>query len=99
MLGLLREANGDQSTDRSYEIGAIGGCGLYQDTNEHRELLRDYPDQGFFRNPTELAIRIKEVLGNTALQQRLRTVGEKAIRKPENTYAARLQSILRWAEQ
>ena len=99
VLGLLREANGDQSTDRSYEIGAIGGCGLYQDTNEHRELLRDYPDQGFFRNPTELAIRIKEVLGNTALQQRLRTVGEKAIRKPENTYAARLQSILRWAEQ
>ena len=46
VLGLVREANGDQSTDRSYEIGAIGGCGLYQDTIEHRQLLQNYPDEG-----------------------------------------------------
>ena len=54
MLGLVRKANGDFSTDRSYEIGAIGGCGLYQDTVEHRTLLNGYPDQGFFKDPKEL---------------------------------------------
>ena len=99
VLGLLRAANGDQSTDRSYEIGAIGGCGLYQDTDEHRELLTDYPDEGFFKDPTQLAQRVEGVIGSTALQQNLRGIGLKAIRKPEHTYAARLQTIIRWAEQ
>lgn len=99
VLGLLRQANGDQSTDRSYEIGAIGGCGIYQDTHEHRKLLANYPNEGFFKNPAELADRVKEVLADTALQTHLRTLGEKAIKKYENTYAARLESILRWAEQ
>ena len=99
VLGLVRQANGDQSTDRSYEIGAIGGCGLYQDTDEHRELLHNYPEKGFFKDQAELADRVKEVLADTELQEQLKTLGEKAIRKPENTSAARLQSILRWAEQ
>lgn len=98
VLGLLRQANGDKSTDRSYEIGAIGGCGLYQDTDEHRLLLPDYPDEGFFKDPAELAERVKDVLGNPALQENLRAIGEKAIKRPENTYAARLQTILEWAK-
>jgi len=99
VLGLLRAANGDESTDRSYEIGAIGGCGLYQDTKEHRQLLLEYPEQGFFKEPTMLAQRVKDLLDDSILQQRLRSIGAEAIRRPENTYGARLQSILRWAEQ
>jgi spore maturation protein CgeB len=99
VLGLLREANGDQSTDRSYEIGAIGGCGLYQGTDEHRQLLKNYPIKGFFKNPNELADRVKEVLADPALQTELRTLGQKAVRNHENTYAARLENIVRWAEQ
>lgn len=99
VLGLLREANGDKSTDRSYEIGAIGGCGLYQDTDEHRQLLPGYPDEGFFQNPSQLARRVEDVLANTALQKTLRNLGAKAIRKPQNTYAARLKTILNWTEQ
>ena len=95
VLGLLRQANGDQSTDRSYEIGAIGGCGLYQDTEEHRQLLHNYPNEGFFKDPQELTRCVKEVIADTALQLRLRAIGEEAIRKPENTYAARLETILK----
>ena len=99
VLGLLRAANGDRSTDRSYEIGAIGGCGLYEDTDEHRQLLTGYPDEGFFKNPNELTQRVKYLLGNPSLQQYLRNAGANAIRIPENTYAARLQTILRWADR
>ena len=91
VLGLLREANGDQSTDRSYEIGAIGGCGLYQDTDEHRQLLKTTQTKDSLKNPSELANRVKEILANTALQTEMRKLGEKAIRKHENTYAARLR--------
>ena len=98
VLGLLRQANGDLSTDRSYEIGAIGGCGLYQDSPEHRALLPGYPEDGFFRTPAELRERTTALLGDPALREKLRALGAQALRRPEHTYAARLRSILDWRE-
>ena len=98
VLGLLRQANGDLSTDRSYEIGAIGGCGLYQDTSEHRTLLENYPDAGFFKDPSELRARVQTLLSDSELQQRLRQAGAVALRKAEHTYGARLQTILEWSQ-
>ena len=97
-LGILREANHDLSTMRSYEIGAIGACGLYQDTCEHRNLLTGYPDVGFFKTPKELRSRVILLLQNQALRQELRATAAKAIRKPEHTYKSRLQQILRLVE-
>ena len=99
VLGLLRQANGDLSTDRSYEIGAIGGCGLYQDSSEHRALLPQYPDEGFFSTPAQLRERVQHLLENPELRQRLRELGSQALRRPEHTYAARLQSMLKWSEE
>ena len=98
VLGLLRQANGDLSTDRSYEIGAIGGCGLYQDTSEHRTLLEDYPDAGFFKDPSELRARVQTLLSDRELQQQLREGGAVALRKAEQTYGARLRTILDWSK-
>lgn len=98
VLGLLRQANGDLSTDRSYEIGAIGGCGLYQDSSEHRELLGDYPEAGYFRNPQELRERVQEVLADPGLQKVLRQRGAEALKRPGHTYADRLRTILEWAQ-
>ena len=98
VLGLLRQANGDLSTDRSYEIGAIGGCGLYQDTSEHRTLLEDYPDTGFFKDPSELRARVQALLSDPELQKQLRQAGAKALRRPEHTYGARLRTILEWSQ-
>ena len=98
VLGLLRQANGDLSTDRSYEIGAIGACGLYQDSPEHRALLPGYPEAGFFKNPAELRERVRAVLNDPNLQNQLRQRGATALRRPENTYAARLGEMLSWAE-
>ena len=96
VLGLLRQANGDLSTDRSYEIGAIGGCGLYQDSSEHRALLRGYPDEGFFSNPEELKARVAHLLAHPDLQLQLRHLGSEALLSSEHTYGARLRSILDW---
>lgn len=94
-LGILREANKDLSTMRSYEIGAIGACGLYQDTTEHRELLKNYPDEGFFKNPEELKDRVKILLKNKSLRMELRRLGMEAIRNGKNTYEERLKEIIR----
>ena len=99
VLGLLRQSNRDLSTDRSYEIGAIGGCGIYQDSQEHRALLPDYPDVGFFSTPAQLRKNVEEILSDPDLQGRMRRLGAAALRRPEHTYAARLQTILDWARQ
>ena len=96
VLGLLRQANGDLSTDRSYEIGAIGGCGLYQDSEEHRALLPDYPDVGFFNTPAQLREHALAILADPTLQANLRQRGAAALRRPEHTYGARLRTILEW---
>lgn len=99
VLGLLREGNGDQSTDRSYEIGAIGGCGLYQDTPEHRKLLRSYPDAGFFSTPKQLRERVEALLVDPGLQKHLRSMGEAAIKSGRETYGERLKTIMKWNYQ
>ncbi|WP_010314349.1 glycosyltransferase [Synechococcus sp. CB0205] len=98
VLGLLRQANGDLSTDRSYEIGAIGGCGLYQDTSEHRALLQNYPDSGFFKDPTELRARVEALLRDPERQEQLRQGGAQTVRRPQHTYGARLRTILEWSQ-
>jgi spore maturation protein CgeB len=98
VLGLLRQANGDLSTDRSYEIGAIGGCGLYADTPEHRALLPDYPDEGFFATPAQMRANAERLLADPDLQARLRQLGARALRRPEHTYGERLRQILAWQD-
>ena len=98
VLGLLRQANGDTCTDRSFEIGAIGGCGLYQDSPVHRALLPGYPDVGFFRDPAELERHTRVLLGDGALRQRLRELGAQSLRQHRHSYTARLEAILAWAD-
>jgi hypothetical protein len=98
VLGLLRQANGDLSTDRSYEIGAIGGCGLYADTPEHRALLPAYPAVGFFSTPAQMRTHADRILADPALQSTLRDLGARALRRPEHTYGERLRQILAWQD-
>ena len=96
VLGLLRKANGDLSTDRSYEIGAIGACGLYQDSIEHRQLLPNYPEEGFFSTPAQLKARVQQILSDSTLQKELRQSGASAMASNVHTYAARLRTIMDW---
>ncbi len=92
-IGLLREGNKDKSTDRSYEIGAIGGCGIYQDTKEHRQLLYDYPEIGFFKTPQELKEKSLEIMKDRELQKILRIKAANCVRKHENTFEHRLNTL------
>ena len=71
---------------RSYEIGACGACGLYQDTSEHRKLLAGYPEEGFFRTPDELKSRVSYLLENQELRQSLRSIASRSVCKKEHTY-------------
>ena len=93
-LGIVRKRNRDQSTMRTFEIAACGGCGIYEDSSEHREILSGYPDYGFFSSPQDLAEKCKWLLENPIELEQMRQMGIKIIVKEDNTYVARLKTIL-----
>ncbi|MBF0289929.1 MAG: glycosyltransferase [SAR324 cluster bacterium] len=94
-LGLLRKRSRDDSTQRTFEIAPCGGCGIYQDTPEHRNILAGYPEYGFFSSPNDLVDKCNWLLLHPYEREEMRKLGIKLIVKEENTFAARLQTILR----
>ena len=92
-LGLLRKSNSDDSTMRTFEIPSCGGCGIYEDTPEHRDLLIDYPEYGFFNSPLDLAHKCQWLLHHPQELQEMRQKGFDLIVKYTNTYASRLEKI------
>ena len=95
-LGIVRKRNRDQSTMRTFEIATCGGCGIYEDSSEHREILSGYPDYGFFSSPEDLAEKCKWLLENPIELEQMRQMGINLIATDDNTYAARLKKILRY---
>ncbi|MBD2245417.1 glycosyltransferase [Nostoc sp. FACHB-888] len=93
-LGIVRKRNKDESTMRTFEIAACGGCGIYEDTQEHREILAGYPDYGFFSSPEDLANKCKWLLQNPIERELMRKFGMQIITKDTNTYTSRLKTIL-----
>ncbi|MEH1853879.1 MAG: glycosyltransferase [Nostoc sp.] len=93
-LGIVRKRNKDESTMRTFEIAACGGCGIYEDTQEHREILAGYPEYGFFSSPEDLANKCKWLLENPVEREEMRKLGMQIITKDTNTYTNRLKTIL-----
>ena len=55
-LCIVRRANRDDNVMRSWEIGAIGGCMIAEDTPEHRAIFgEDGEAVRYFRTPEEAA--------------------------------------------
>ena len=92
---LVRRANRDGSSMRSFEIPSCGACCVAEDTEEHREMFG--PDGGavlYFRTPEGLVRRVKEAFADPGLRERLRRNAHTAITGRPNTYADRLKTIL-----
>jgi len=94
VLGIVRKRNLDQSTMRTFEIPACGGCGIYEDTQEHREILAGYPDYGFFSSPEDLADKCQWLLEHPIEREEMRKLGIQIIVNDSNTYTSRLKTIL-----
>lgn len=94
-LCLLRKSSRDDSTQRTFEIAPCGGCGIYEDTKEHREILTGYPDYGFFTSPQDLAEKCQWLLEHPEEREQMRQLGMQLVVTESNTYTARLQQILK----
>jgi len=98
-LCLLRKRSRDDSTQRTFEIAPCGGCGIYEDTPEHRNILSDYPEYGFFSSPQDLANKCKWLLEHPKERENMRQLGIELIVKESNTYTSRLKTILEWVNK
>ena len=99
-LCLVRRANRDGHVMRSFEIAAIGGCMLAEDTSEHREIFgNDEECVYYFRTPAEAAARARMLLDNADERQRLGRAMRTRILSERHTYTDRLKSMLDVAEQ
>lgn len=95
-LCLVRRANRDGHVMRSFEIAAIGGCMLAEDTTEHREIFGgDGECVVYFRTPDEAAERARTLLVNAGERRRLALAAQARIVNGAHTYQDRLLAMLR----
>jgi len=95
-LCLVRRANRDGHSMRTYEVAAMGGCILAEDTEEHREILGpDGEAAVYFRSIEEMIRKAHWLIENPALRARLTSAARIKIRIDSNTYQHRLHQILK----
>jgi hypothetical protein len=94
-LCLVRRANRDGHVMRSFEIAALGGCMLAEDTAEHREIFgRDGEAVVYFSIPREAAERAHALLAEPAERARLSAAVRARISLGAHSYRDRLLSLL-----
>ena len=94
-LCLVRRANRDGHVMRSFEIAALGGVMLAEDTDEHRDLFGpDGEAVVYFRGADEAAVRARALLADAAERARLSQAVRRRIAAGGHTYRDRLNTML-----
>jgi spore maturation protein CgeB len=94
-LCLVRRANRDGHVMRSFEIAAVGGCMLAEDTSEHRDIFGpDGEAVVYFRTAREAAERAHLLLADPAERVRLSHAVRARILAGGHAYRDRLVSIM-----
>jgi len=74
-LCFLSRANRNESTGRSFEIPAIGGCMLAERTPEHEYLYREGAEAVFFSDAAELVRKARYLLDHQEERHRVARAG------------------------
>lgn len=94
-LCLVRRANRDGHVMRTFEIAAMGGCMLAENTEEHREIFgADGECAVFFRNEREMVEKARWLLAHPEERSRLAVAAHLRITGGQNTYLDRLGTML-----
>ena len=97
-LGLVRSANRDQHTMRTFEIPACGAFLCAKRTGEHLELFREDFDAVFFNDPDELRSQVMRYLGDEDARRRIVAAGFCTVTQGAHTYADRVVEMASLAE-
>ena len=94
-LCLVRRANRDGNSMRTFEVPAIGACMLVEDTAEHRGIFgADKAAVVYFRTMDEMIEKLKRLLADDAERLRLAEAAHRLITDGEHTYQDRLATML-----
>ncbi len=95
-LCLVRRANRDGHCMRTFEIPAMSGCMLAEDTAEHREI---FGAEGaavlYFQNIGEMVEKTRWLVDRPAERRRLAAAAHTLITRGGHTYSDRLLQMLR----
>lgn len=94
-LCLVRRANRDGNSMRTFEIPAVGACMLTEDTEEHRKI---FGEEGkavvYFKSIDEMLFKMKFLLQNELERKRLAQTAHDLIVNGKHTYKDRLVVML-----
>lgn len=94
-LCLVRRANRDGNSMRTFEVPAMGGCVLAEATDDHRELFGAEDDAvAYFRTPAEAIEKTRALVGNAQRRQKLSDRVFEIVTGGRHTYADRLGVML-----
>jgi spore maturation protein CgeB len=92
---MVRRANRDGHAMRSFEVPAMGGCPLVEDTAEHREIFGgDGQAAVYFSDTTTMIDKAKWLLEHHHLRRQLADSAYTRITGGGNTYGDRMKAIL-----
>jgi spore maturation protein CgeB len=103
-LGLVSEAGrgtkvGDLVTARTWQIPAVGGFMLHEDTVELRRYFNPESEVGVFQSGLDLAERIRYYLADQDRRLQILDSGHRRCLESHYTYAAAADEILRFHDQ
>lgn len=94
-LCLVRRANRDGHCMRTFEVPAVGGCMLTEDTQEHRDIFGNEGENVlYFNSISEMLEKTQWLLEHELERQRLANNAYKLITQGHHTYGDRLQTML-----
>jgi hypothetical protein len=94
-LCLVRRANRDDNCMRTFEVPAVGGCMLTEDTQEHRDIFGNEGENVlYFNSVSEMLDKTQWLLEHEEERQRLANNAYKLITQGHHTYGDRLKTML-----
>jgi hypothetical protein len=94
-LCLVRRSNRDGHCMRSFEVPAMAGCMVVEDTEEHRAMFGPEGEAVVYAaSPRDALLKTRYLLEDPLECRRLRDAAHRRIVTGRHTYADRLQTIL-----
>ncbi len=94
-LCLVRHANRDGHTMRTFEVPFMGGCMLVEDTAEHRAIFGENDAAVvYFRSVSEGVSGARALVADPARRYRLATTAHALVANGHHTYTDRLRTMV-----
>ena len=94
-LGLVRRANRDGHSMRTFEVPAMGGCLLAERTADHEELFGPDGETVLYADrPADVVDRVRWLLDHPGERDRLALAAHTRISTGGHTYADRLRTMI-----